>query len=89
MPGFGQTECGNNMTGLYQGTAQRKRARKRVLTAETGSAHVRCPFSYRGTYQVCVIATAQSVGHFFACVLRGVKREISIALAVGCCWRCL
>ena len=88
MPGFGTTERGNHMPGLCEGIAHRERAKKRVLTREMGSAHILCPCSYTGTSQVCVIATAQSVGHFVACVSRGVKREISMALAVGFCWRC-
>jgi len=61
MPGVGQTERGSNMTGLYQGMAQRERAHKRIFVAETGSAHVLCPCSYRGTSQICVIAGTQSV----------------------------
>jgi len=51
-----------------------------------GSSHVLCPCWYGGTSQICVTATAQSVGHFVGCVSRGVEREISITLAVG--WPC-
>jgi len=89
MPRFGQAERENHMTGQYQGFTQRERAPNRVLTADIGSAHVLCPYSYSGTSLICVIATAQSVGHSVACVSRGVKRDISISLAEGCFWRWL
>jgi len=80
MPGFGQTERGNNMTGLYQGMAQRERAQKRILSAETGSAHVLCPCSYTATSQVCVIATLNSVRHLLGCVSAVVRRDFSVSL---------
>ena len=80
MPGVGQTERGSNMTGLYQGMAQRERAHKRIFVAETGSAHVLCPCSYRGTSQVFVIATLNSVRHLLGCVSAVVKRDFSVNL---------
>ena len=75
MPRFGQAERENHMTGQYQGFTQRERAPNRVLTADIGSAHVLCPYSYSGTSLICVIATAQSVGHSVACLKVAVPRR--------------
>ena len=67
----------------YGGGARGRRAQKRVLTPETGSAHVLCPCSYRGTSQECVRATLYSVRHMLGFVSAVVKRDFSVNLRLA------